>query len=127
MRIGDGTVPLTTSELASLDSSEDIDDSNDDTLLDDDSANRTSSGPTKRKLKIERIIIRNVTANQAVMVCGSIGRDLWAHVNRLEIRDNTAKDNSVMFAYAVSEKNFLTALKHQRELIEAGRVERKDS
>ncbi|QDS67803.1 hypothetical protein FKW77_006937 [Venturia effusa] len=99
----DGNVSFTLNELASLDG--DDDDSEDETLVDTDS-DTSSTGSRRKKTSLTRIILRNVTKEQAVMISAPIGEDIWTHISHLEIKDNRAEGNSLMVNYATTPEVF---------------------
>ncbi|KAF2436138.1 hypothetical protein EJ08DRAFT_579382, partial [Tothia fuscella] len=118
--VGDGTVPLTLTELASINSDEDDTDSNASTLLDSTDANPSTQGKVQPDRKTERIILRNATRDQAVMLNGPIGKDLWVDIARLEVVDNTASGDSMMFNYATSMEVFKTLVALQTNRLTGG-------
>lgn len=93
----DGTVPLTLNDLKQLN---DQSDSEDGTLVSENGSDANSDG--NAQLKTERIIINNMTEDQALMLNGPIGKDTWNNITRLEIRDNQAKGRSTMINYQMN-------------------------
>ena len=112
---------MTQAELASLNAEDKSDNmSEDGTLVQDtDSVGSNSNANTKT----ERIIIGNMTKHQALMICGPIGEDLWAHIGRIEVRDCKAENNSIQVNYATTREDFHALLERQTRNIqlEAGR------
>ena len=72
-------------------------------------------------MKTERIIVGNMTKDQALMICGPIGKDLWAQIGRVDVRGNTAENNSTLVAYATSLEAMNALLDRQDKRIEAER------
>ncbi|KAI8930929.1 hypothetical protein NX059_011944 [Plenodomus lindquistii] len=92
----DTTIPLTPADLRSLRNEHDDQGSDDGTLVDD------SETPSPESVvKTERIIIRNVSRNQAIQINAAIGKDLWSSIDRLVVRDNVAEDDSMQFNHAM--------------------------
>lgn len=107
--LGEGNVSFTLRELASLDRDDKDEHSEDETLVDTDS-DTSSTGSRKNKLSLTRIIIRNVTKEQAAMINAPIGKDLWTHISRLEIKDNRAEGDSMMINYAMTPEHFFKVM-----------------
>ncbi|KAE9964633.1 hypothetical protein BLS_008188 [Venturia inaequalis] len=105
----EGNVSFTLRELASLDRDDKDEHSEDETLVDTDS-DTSSTGSRKNKLSLTRIIIRNVTKEQAAMINAPIGKDLWTHISRLEIKDNRAEGDSMMINYAMTPEHFFKVM-----------------
>jgi hypothetical protein len=121
-------VPLTYAELASLNAEDKSgDNSEDGTLVQDPDS--VGSIPNANA-KTERIVIGNMTKDQALMICGPIEKDLWAHIARIEIKDCKAENNSIQVNYATTREDFHALLDRQARNIqlEAGRwTKRHDS
>ncbi len=128
MTIDDGTVPLTHAELASLNAEYKSEGESDDRTLVQDTNSVASI--SNASAKTERIIIGNMTKDQALMICGPVGEDLWAHIGRIEIKDCKAENNSIQVNYATTREDFHALLDRQARNIqlEAGRwTKRHDS
>ena len=120
-------MPLTRAELRSLNNEARFDGDGEDTLIGDGSDR--SSNPRSSTMQssgtissgksedTERIIVGNFTKDQALMICGPIGDDLWANIGRVEVRQNTAEGNSTMVAYATSPEALKVLLDHQSKNI----------
>jgi hypothetical protein len=107
---------LTFNELASLNGD---DDSDDETLVGDTDSNSSSAGSDKTKSELTRIIIRNVTKEQAMMINGPIGEDIWTHISHLEIKDNRAEGNSMMINHATTPDIFFKLMSFQEKRLDA--------
>ena len=55
------------------------------------------------------------------MICGPIGKDLWAQIGRVEVKENKAENNSTMLAYATSLEVFNALMDRQDKRVEAER------
>lgn len=86
--------------LADLKQLNDESDSEDGTLVSENGSAASSDGDAQ--LKTERIIIGNMTEDQALMLNSPIGKDIWKNISRLEIRDNHAKGSSTMINYPMN-------------------------
>ncbi|KAM5344946.1 hypothetical protein ACJ41O_010808 [Fusarium nematophilum] len=85
---GDGIIPLTDADVAALPKEE-------------------------RGAKIfegTRLIVGNLTKEQAIQINGPIGRDGWVEASHIEIRDNIAAGESTMINHAISMDTFLGAM-----------------
>jgi hypothetical protein len=92
--IGDGTVSLTKADVVAL--SQDISPAKEE---------KTAAGSSSDAFVItERIIVCNMTEEQALMFNAPIGKDVWEKVNRIVIKENTAQGQSTMFNYPISFK-----------------------
>ncbi|RAL64619.1 hypothetical protein DID88_001652 [Monilinia fructigena] len=80
--------------------------------MDDD--NLKESHPKDANSIASRIVLRNVTKEQAFQINGPIGERGWREVNQLEICDNEASGSSLQINHAVSEELFLQLLAQQR-------------
>lgn len=109
---GDGNVSFTFDELASLDG--DSDRSDDETLVDTDS-DTSSTDSRRKKPSLTRIIIRNVTKEQAAMINAPIGKDIWTHISHLEIKDNRAEGSSVMINYATTPEFYFQLMQSMKK------------
>ncbi|RDW57235.1 hypothetical protein BP5796_12685 [Coleophoma crateriformis] len=76
------------------------------------------------KLGTSRIIVDNLTEDQARMINGSIGEDVWKEVAHLEIRGNTAKGESEMFNYGMDLDTYHKLQEEKRADQAAKRVDR---
>ncbi|KAH7066423.1 hypothetical protein BKA63DRAFT_161409 [Paraphoma chrysanthemicola] len=95
----DGLVPLTKADLKALsrEANDNDEDSEDETLVDD------TEGPVRHiPAKTERIILRNAARHQAVQINAAIEEDIWAHIDRLVIKENTAEDQCLQVNYPTS-------------------------
>ncbi|RDW63467.1 hypothetical protein BP6252_11012 [Coleophoma cylindrospora] len=70
------------------------------------SGSKYSTVQDEGKLGTSRIIVDNLTEDQARMINGSIGEDVWKEVAHLEIRGNTAKGESEMFNYGMDSDTY---------------------
>lgn len=109
---GDGNVSFTFDELASLDG--DNEDSEDETLVDTDS-DTGSTGSRGKTSSLTRIVIRNVTKEQAAMINAPIGKDIWTHISHLEIKDNRAEGDSLMVNHATTPEVFFQLMQLRRK------------
>ncbi|KAM5359540.1 hypothetical protein ACJZ2D_014396 [Fusarium nematophilum] len=85
---GDGIIPLTDADVAALPKEE-------------------------RGAKIfegTRLIVGNLTKEQAIQINGPIGRDGWVEASHIEIRDNIAAGESTMINHAISMDTFRALL-----------------
>ena len=94
------------------DGSEASDDSQDSTLV-DDSESRSSLAPVKS----ERIIMKNLTRNQALQINAALGEDIWKEMDRLVIKDNVAEHESIQVNHATSLEVFKFLLETQDKKI----------
>ncbi|KAK6608904.1 hypothetical protein H4I96_02835 [Botrytis cinerea] len=62
-----------------------------------------------------RIVLKNVTREQALQINGPIGEKGWREVSQLEIRDNEAAGSGIQVNHAVSEDVFLKLLTHKSQ------------
>ena len=92
----------------------DDDDSEDETLIGDTDSDAGSTGSNKKITSLTRIIIRNVTKEQAAMINAPIGKDIWTHISHLEIKDNKAEGDSIMINYATSPDVFFKVMQLRR-------------
>lgn len=60
-----------------------------------------------------RLVVGNLTEDQAIQINGPIGRDGWVEVSRVEIHNNTSAGESTMINHAISMDAF-KALLEQR-------------
>ncbi|TGO26626.1 hypothetical protein BPAE_0056g00480 [Botrytis paeoniae] len=60
-----------------------------------------------------RIVLKNVTRDQALQINGPIGEKGWREVSQLEIRDNEAAGNGLQVNHAISEDMFIQLLAHR--------------
>ena len=67
--------------------------------------------------KIRRIL-RNTTKNQAIMIAGPIGEDIWKDMYCVEIRDNVALDQSAMVAYPTDFETVKYFLDRQERIMD---------
>ncbi|KAF5876587.1 uncharacterized protein Bfra_002992 [Botrytis fragariae] len=69
-------------------------------------------GKDARKV-FSRVVLKNVTRDQALQINGSIGEKGWREVSQLEIRDNEATGNGLQVNHAISEDMFFQLLAHR--------------
>jgi hypothetical protein len=112
--IDDGIIPLTPADLKSLRDAATDSDSEDETLI-DDSDSSTSSKPKKR-VSIERIILRNMAKNQAMQINAPVGEDIWKSIDRIVIEDNIAEDEAVQINYPNTLEATMTLLRLKNEM-----------
>ncbi|TGO10022.1 hypothetical protein BTUL_0147g00260 [Botrytis tulipae] len=60
-----------------------------------------------------RVVLKNVTRDQALQINGPIGEKGWREVSQLEIRDNEAAGNGLQVNHAISEDLFIQLLAHR--------------
>ena len=125
-------MPLTHADIAALKDQSKAESQSGDTLIDDvgGSASPNSLGPRPKALSAssaeggvssERVIVGNLTKDQALMICGPIGEDFWAEIGRIEVKQNNAEGNSTMVAYATSLEALGVLIDRQDKRIEAER------
>lgn len=108
----DGKVLLTPDDVRSLGSDHSGEDSGDETLVDSESDEMSLS-------KKERIIISNMALHESLQINGALGEDIWKDYQRLEIRDNTAKDTAVQINYGMNLDAFKIAMSAHAENLRA--------
>lgn len=69
--------------------------------------------------KKERIIISNMALHESLQINGALGEDIWKDYQRLEIRDNTAKDTAVQINYGMNLDAFKIAMSAHAENLRA--------
>ena len=116
MTVDDGTVTLTTADLASLNKDENGGNSGDETLVDD-----SESCPREVPVKTERIVRRNDARNQAVQISAPLDKDLWRHIDRLVIEDNSVDSQGIQVNYAISREMMMMIFDQQNKVIAASR------
>jgi len=121
-------VPLSRADLASLNEEARLINREDTSIVDEWSSEplsptlkASSTSSSDKREETERIILNNLTKDQAMMICGPIGEDLWARIGRVEVKGNIAEGNSTMVTYATSLEAFKVLKAHQNEQIEAER------
>ena len=68
-----------------------------------------------------RIIVDNITEQQALQVNGPIGEDIWRDVNHLEIGHNKASGNSTQFNYPITKDVFERVMaRRSQSLVQLG-------
>ncbi|TGO69373.1 hypothetical protein BELL_0777g00010 [Botrytis elliptica] len=60
-----------------------------------------------------RVVLKNVSRDQALQINGPIGEKGWREVSQLEIRDNEAAGNGLQVNHAISEDMFIQLLAHR--------------
>jgi hypothetical protein len=98
---------------------EDDGSSGDETLVGDTDSKASSTSSEKSKSKLTRIIMRNMTKQQAVMINGPIGEDIWTHISHLEIKDNTAEGDSMMINHATTPDMFFRLMDLRAKQLDA--------
>ncbi|KAL9083441.1 MAG: hypothetical protein Q9165_008517 [Trypethelium subeluteriae] len=104
-RRSDGTVTLSSKDVASLSSDDGV-------SIDDPDAGASPRRGTAGS--VERIICNNTTEPLALMVNGPIGEDLYRHVSRLEVKDNIAKEEDIQINYATSMNDFQSIMEQRK-------------
>jgi hypothetical protein len=83
-----------------------------------------AAGGGDQTIRTERVIVGNMTQDQAIQINGPLGKDLWKNVIRLEIRDNKAFGKSVQINHATTMEAAEWASRKQKENIEEERKEK---
>jgi hypothetical protein len=73
-----------------------------------------------------RQILRNTTTGQSVLIASVVGKDLWEDIDRIEINDNSAADNSALLAYPTSVEFAKFVLDRQEKIMDKERLDRKE-
>jgi hypothetical protein len=63
-------------------------------------------GASGTKVDSTRIIVDNLTEEQALQINGPVGEDMWRKVSHLEIKRNKASGNSTQLNYPVNMEVF---------------------
>jgi hypothetical protein len=112
--IDDGIIPLTPADLKSLRDAAADSDSEDETLIDD--SDSSTSSKSKKRVSIERIILRNMAKNQAMQINAPVGEDIWKSIDRIVIEDNIAEDEAVQINYPNTLEAMMTLLRLKNEM-----------
>jgi ethanolamine utilization protein EutP (predicted NTPase) len=73
-----------------------------------------------------RQILRNTAVGQSVMITTPVGEDVWEHMDRIEINDNSALDNSAVLAYPTGIDFAKYVLDRQERIMDKERRDRKE-
>ncbi|KAF7928949.1 uncharacterized protein EAE97_009791 [Botrytis byssoidea] len=79
----------------------------------EDLSSRTDGNVKDAGQVSSRVVLKNVTRDQALQINGPIGEKGWREVSQLEIRDNEAAGNGLQVNHAISEDLFMQLLAHR--------------